>query len=187
MFEAARYDWSKLRARGSAVHIPADLLRLSRAVSEEEADAAYWQIDSVVVFQKSLFEAAAATAACIVTLVPTCTGIARARLLELLGQLGSGEPDPSEIANGNVALLKSIRREIERAFGYYVAVLQATIADRQETETCGYCIDLLFLCSKGDSEVKDRVRFYLQTIIDNRLVADELYELVINSLAEIPP
>lgn len=180
-----RYDWTTLRANGSAANVPHDLICLSDAILEEDANRIYWRVDSVVVFQKMLFEASVPTTACVVTIVPTCVGVARTRMLELLVQLGSGEPDHSELCLGNLTLAQDVQKELERGFGFFTALLQVTLSDPTEAEACEYCIILLLLCALSNSELQERVRFYFETIIDKQLILPELHVLVLNSLAEL--
>ncbi|MDP9023785.1 MAG: hypothetical protein M3N13_00230 [Candidatus Eremiobacteraeota bacterium] len=170
---------------GSAADIPAALIDLCHATTDAEADKAYWRIDNVVVVQGRLFEAAAATATCILTCLPGTVGIARTRLLELLVQLGNGEPDPSELALGNVTLSDVVRRELTRAFSFYAYLIQSGLHDSNETECLIHCIDLLLVCSLYERSLKDRVVWYYEMLLENGIEQDEVRQLISNCLIEV--
>jgi hypothetical protein len=157
VWECERYDWSRLdAAQGtSASIVPEALEALRTATSEDAAREAYWRLDNTVVVQGRLFEAALPTAACIITILGSSTSeVARVRLVELLEQISGGETQPDR-----TGLLISIRREIRRGFGIFVGLLQYGVELEREL-----CVDLLISCALGESELLDRVRFYLRKL-----------------------
>src|SRR5688572_616100 len=106
MWVKDKYIWANLRSSESASRIPDAILQLQTATTKDDADRAYWKIDNEVIVQGALYEAALPTATCLLSALLNCTDVARPKLLELLFQLGNGEPHPSEIALGNSDLDK---------------------------------------------------------------------------------
>lgn len=151
VWEFERYDWDGLDAVGSARGVPNALDELSSASTIDEATAAYWKIDNCVVVQGTVYEAAVATAACAVVLLPIASASARPMLIELLEQFTLEEHSTAPL------LRDALLREIVRGFGFYVALLQYG-ADLERS----MCIDLLLYCAGGDPSLRPRVEFYLE-------------------------
>jgi hypothetical protein len=165
MWEAERYDWSKLRAQGTAIGVPAALEAIQKASTAEEAEEAYWRIDNTVIVQGALHESAAATAACAITLLPRCLPPGRAFLLELLMQIATGEPAPDEtpIAGDSVGQLCS--REIRSGYALYLDLLE-----RGDDDERGWCADLVGTCVRHDQSLLNRTAWYLtraQEVVQN--------------------
>jgi len=165
MWEALRYDWSRLRAMGSAIGVPAAIEEMRCATSKSQSDDAYWRIDNIVVVQGSLYEAAAPTAACLVTALPSCSRVSRSNFLDLLFQLGNGEPNEVEIALGNGRLDEVCRAELVRAFGVYISILEESVASDCSTDFY-HCLDLLVICVVADRSLKNRIAWYYQKVLD---------------------
>lgn len=165
-WEAERYDWSRLRAMGSASGIPGALAALQSATSEQDARSAYWKIDNTVIVQGALYEAALPTTACAVSVLARCTSESRPWCLELLVQLGSGQPEPSELEATNGRLQELCAQELSRGFSLYLDFLENGTEDERES-----CVDLLGLCARSDTSLRARVNWYL-----NRLLREELSE-----------
>lgn len=145
--------WSNLRGAGSAANIPAAVLALQNATSVAQAERNYWRIDNTVVVQGMLFEAARPTASLLVGALAVCTLVARPRILELLVQVGSGEPSPSEVLVGNLALAKECRKQVCLGFDLYKQALNSL-----SEEDLDYCVDLLGLCALENQGHKEQVR-----------------------------
>ncbi|MGK3998668.1 hypothetical protein [Sorangium sp. So ce1024] len=160
-WEILRYDWSSLRAAGGASHIPRALQALESASTDEEAQHAYWSIDNCVVVQGHVHQAAIATASCLLGVLLRCTDVARRHVLELLVQIGGGEPAPSELALGEVDVVIRCLREIARGFPVYVSVLERTKDDDEQ----GLCVDLLGLSCRVDDGLRERVRWYYRMLL----------------------
>jgi len=107
-------EWGSLRwSGGYATELPAGLKRLIVAKNEQEAKEAYWSIDNAVVVQGQLFEAAEfLVAPLLAALADDLSDSARLRVLDLLFEIGSGVPDESEVARGNVGLGERCRRAV---------------------------------------------------------------------------
>jgi hypothetical protein len=178
--ELARHDWGSLRAAGPANDVPAALRALSSADSPAAADAAYWRIDNTVVVQGALFQSAEATAAAAVTALWGSTSSGRARLLELLGQLASGETAPSEIAAGNTDLAERCLREVARGFPMYAAILGETTDPEEVTSA----VDLVGLSARADASLKDRARFYLEEA-RKKSIPEGVKKLITNWVGEL--
>ncbi|WP_437290964.1 hypothetical protein [Sorangium sp. So ce406] len=178
--EILRHDWSALRAAGGAGHIPRALQDLESASREDEASNAYWKIDNCVVLQGHVHQAALATVSCLLVTLLRCTDVARRHVLELLVQIGSGEPAPSELALGESDVVDRCLAEIARGVPIYVDILERS-RDAHERNSC---IDLLGLSCAADSGLRDRVRWYMRTILSEP-VNDGTRKLVASWLEEI--
>jgi hypothetical protein len=110
--EIDRHPWQQLRSiRGVATDVPLALKRLLAADSSNEADAAYWQLENVVVVQGQLYESAAAVVSVVLAaLLEPRPSYVEISLIELLFQIVAGEADSSERAHGNADLGDHCRR-----------------------------------------------------------------------------
>jgi len=81
MWELERFDWGSLRSVRSAAAVPGAIEALRTADTDDVAKEAYWRIDNEVVVQGELFEAAIATACCLVAALGSCTEASRALAL----------------------------------------------------------------------------------------------------------
>jgi hypothetical protein len=157
MWEIERHDWIQLRSAGATAGVAEGLRGLIEATSREAAEAAYWKIDNVVVLQGSLFEAAIATTSALLAVLQMCSDAARPLVLELLVQIGSGEPDPSEFAAGLEDLQGRCTQELQRGVALFSHLLEYGTDDEQAS-----CVDLLGLCAQEDFELRPRVRYLLE-------------------------
>ncbi|WP_148314442.1 hypothetical protein [Sorangium cellulosum] len=179
-WEVLRHDWSSLRAEGGAEHLPRALQELESASTEDEALSAYWRIDNYVVVQGRVYEAALAVVSCLLGTLLRCTDVSRRHVLELLVQIGGGEPAHSEIDLGEADLVARCRKEIARGFPVYVNVLERTEDDDEQ----GFCVDLLGLSCMADSCLRERVQWYYKMLL-SRPVGKGMPELVSSWLEEI--
>ncbi|WP_188191460.1 hypothetical protein [Nonomuraea sp. SYSU D8015] len=101
--ELSRHDWGALRAMGGeADRVPESILALVSSETEDEAWAAYWELENYVVVQGQLFEASQhMVPVLLAALAGEIPQAARKALLELLLQLVSGESDAEEMERGN--------------------------------------------------------------------------------------
>lgn len=172
-FEVDEYPWQDLQAySGDASHIPKSLLKLSKATSESEAQDVYWEIDSEVVAQGVLYEAAPATAACLIALLPRSKSFSRLAILELLFQLGNGEYVPDGSRRGSIDLEEDCMREVLRGEVFYIDLLE-----RGDVQEIFFSLDLLCICSAKDSVIADR---FIRTI--DKLMARNLSDRLMQAL-----
>jgi hypothetical protein len=162
VWEFERYGWGALEALGSARGVPAALDALSSSSTDEEARKAFWRIDNCVVVQGTPHEAAAATAACVVVLLPICSSVARPLLLELLDQVTSGDPVITP-----AALQDAIFNEVVKAYAWYVSLAQHG-ADVERS----MCIDLLLYCARYDPDLRRRTEYYLERVSRDETATD---------------
>jgi hypothetical protein len=156
VWEIQRFDWSRLRAD----RVPEALRALMNAASDQEASRAYSSIESTVAAQGALYESAVPTTACLLSVLQRCTPVARPYVLELLVQLGTGEPAQSEIIAGAQGLQERCREELAKGFCIYINVME----DGTEKERT-LCIELLGLCAQLDPLVGPRVTWYLSKLL----------------------
>ncbi|WP_330242598.1 hypothetical protein [Streptomyces sp. NBC_00525] len=104
--EIARTVWTDHRTMGDrSREVPGALRRLLAASDEDEAMAAYWDLENVVVVQGQLHSAALPTVPVLLAgLLGELSPDARDLVLELLRQIVTGEPDKDERALGNTDL-----------------------------------------------------------------------------------
>lgn len=159
---------------GSASGVPSALADLQAATSPMAANDAYWGIDNVVVVQGSLYEAAVPAAACAVLALYQSTPVARPFVLELLGQLGMGTADPSEVAAGNAHLQKQCIQQLSRGVAMYFALLRSGTEDERSS-----CVDLLGLCGTEDASLREQVLWHFERLLQEP-VSDGLRTLVEN-------
>jgi hypothetical protein len=145
--------------------VPAALRALAAAETAEAADAAYWRLDNHVIVQGALYQAAEATAVAAVLALPRATVAGRARLLELLGQIGAGATAPSEVAAGNTGLAERCLREVAKGFPIYVAILAAA----QDADEIASAVDLIGLSARADASLKERARHAVEQARDETL------------------
>ncbi len=136
--------------------MPDALIELGRARTSQAADAAYWRIDNVVVLQGALYEAAVATAAVLLVMLPAAEPAARPRVLELLQQFSDGESHPSEINLGNLDLRRACLKELLRGY----CLFEYWLGYGSEEEQL-LCLDLIGACAAGDTALDARVRHTL--------------------------
>jgi hypothetical protein len=123
MWEVKRHNWSELQAERNAAWVPQVIESLLNCATEEEAWEAAELIDNNVVVQGWLFEAAPATAACLVIALPFCPPHCRLTILELLGHL-CGAPLAPEGSEQYLLQTKS-RAEVRKGFAVYLALLES--------------------------------------------------------------
>lgn len=167
VWEIQRHDWSRMRAD----RVPEALRALAGAANDQEASRAYSIIESAVAAQGALYEAAVPTTACLIGVLQQCTPAARPYVLELLVQLSTGEPAPSEIMAGAQGLQERCQSELTRGFAVYLTRLE----DGNERERT-LCIDLLGLCAQKDAALKPRVTWYLSKLLSEP-ISSELKDL----------
>lgn len=156
VWEIQRHDWSELRAD----RVPEALYALLRAKSEREATEAHQIIDSTVAVEGALYAAAVPTATCLITVLGRCTAAARPHVLEMLVQLGTGEPAQSEVLAGQQGLAKRCQAEIREGVALYLAILE--IGNEREIT---YCVDLLGLCCQKDPALGPKVTWYFEKLL----------------------
>ncbi len=146
-WELSRHPWASLGAAGSAAAVPDALRDLVGARDAAAARDAYWRIDNTVVVQGALHEAAEATASVAVVALGRCGPAGRARLLELLGQIGAGEAADAD-------LVTRCQREVARGYPIYALLAETT----REPEELTSVVDLLGISARADATLRSRVR-----------------------------
>lgn len=180
--EANRLNWAALRSAGEANGVPEAIEKLRTARSPEEATRAYWQIDNTVVVQGALYEAAEPTIPCLLEALSTSTDLGRARILELLYQLGSGGVHREELIVGNHDLDERCRAAVKLGTSQYFYLLENGTPSES-----GFCADLIELCAKDDAPAQARARWWfermLRTSIDEN--AKEVYRTCLKQIGRI--
>ncbi|MBM7442417.1 hypothetical protein [Streptomyces sp. HB132] len=111
--EIARIRWEDFRTLGDrSGGVPGALRRLLAAADEDDALAAYWDLENVVVVQGQLHSAALPTVSVLLAgLLGELSADARDMVLELLRQIVMGESDEGEVALGDPGLGDRCREE----------------------------------------------------------------------------
>jgi hypothetical protein len=103
-----------------------------------------------------VFQAAVATASCLVTALMVCTSVSRPLVLELLQQISAGQAAPSEIDCGNARLPEQCRQHICGGMGYYCYFLEHGTRSDQSL-----CVDLLSACAEENALFHEKVLWHL--------------------------
>lgn len=155
------FRWNGLRALLSAEVVPEAISALLVAESKQDAERQYWRIDSNVISEGRLYQAALPTIVCLQQALLSCTSVSRPFILELLVQLGSGDAAPEEVEMENHNLGSDCRRELCRGSAIYFALLEETNGEEED-----FCIDLLGLCALVEEcEFRTRVIWNFQELI----------------------
>ncbi|WP_193367458.1 hypothetical protein [Pelagibius marinus] len=165
--ELQRYDWKKLRAlkhytlgEESAESIPGGIAALAAARDKEEAERFYWQIDHHAVFNEVIAESALPTVRCVLAALHACTEVARPFLLEVLVEIGGGQPSEAELKHGNRGLAEACRREL-----CYGAALFFHLLENGTHHERYCCIDLLGLCAEADPHIRERTIWWFEKLL----------------------
>jgi hypothetical protein len=156
IWEIQRHDWSQLRAD----RIPEALYALLRAKTEKEATDAHTIIDATAVVEGALYEAAVPTTACLLSVLQGCLPVARPHVLEILVQLGTGEPAQSETMAGAQKLQQRCQDELCKGVAIYLSILESG-SDKERT----FCVDLLGLCGQRDASLVPRIVWYYEKLL----------------------
>ncbi|MBT2499558.1 hypothetical protein J7E25_10650 [Agromyces sp. ISL-38] len=119
-------SWSERRSiMGPSAYVPEAFGALLEANTDEEADAAYWQLDNRIVVQGQLFEASRWLIGPLVTALGRAlwSGV-RLRIVNLLVEIALGQPDESELRAGNEALLEHCHRELLGGLWVFYGLLE---------------------------------------------------------------
>ena len=155
--EFERHDWASLRATSDPTRLPFALNVLSTEKNKQALNNAYWGIDNVAVVDGGLFNSAEAVIPCLLSILNACSNEARPFILELLSQLASFYPHPSEIELGNTELGRACMNEISNGVSLYFDILE----NAQEDEI-DHCIDLLEMCCRHNPFLFDRVKWWFE-------------------------
>jgi hypothetical protein len=139
-------EWSRLEtASGTAEHVPDALKHLAQARTEDEAKAAYWELDNEVVVQGRLYEAAVPVVSVLLAMLQgQLSRVARARVVDLLVEIALGDPpargDKPDGALGE--LCRALVREgIWTVYGLLLdedpAIRQCALLVVANLDTCG--------------------------------------------------
>ncbi len=176
LWELDRVDWSALRAEGgNAAGVPAALKALCVASSEEEAAAAYWRIDNVVVVQGRVYQAAEYVVPVALQLLLAESPTVQRRALELLIQITGGTTDPQELAVSNLDVAARCRHAAKRGLELVYALVgssNAQVRDRS-VELLDYVEDdadrlVWTLRRLAEVEADSAVRDLAQKIVRDR-------------------
>ncbi|WP_322067247.1 hypothetical protein [Burkholderia ubonensis] len=153
-----RFNWPEYStANGSAADVPAAIIGLGSAKSEDEADDFYWKIDNVVILQGSLYPSALPTIPCEIDAIQDATEVSRTRLLEILAQIGlasvkeDGHPDE----DFRLACLCEISRGVSLYFHFI---------ESENVDEVLNCIDLVSICAIHDRSLSSRAIWFLNKI-----------------------
>ncbi len=144
-----------------------------------QLDTAYWNIDNEVILQGMLFQAALPVISYILPMLSSCTKAAKPYLLELIVQLVSGYPAPSEINLGNKNIVKNIRDEATKYFSAFIDMVDNGTNLEKEL-----CIDILGILAIHNSHLQEKVLAKMKQIFFSSS-DKEFKEMVNNWVDEI--
>ncbi len=155
-----KIKWEDLRSANTAKNIPKALAVLSHSEKEEDLGAAYWNIDNEVILQGMLFQAALPVISCVLPMLSDCKKVAKPYLLELIVQLVSGYPAPSEINISNKNIVKDIRDEATKYFSAFINMVDNGTNVEKEL-----CIDILGILALHNRHLQEKVLAKMKQII----------------------
>ena len=161
-WELEYHNWSQLEAAGGASKVPEAITALEAATTNEAALAAYWKIDNTVVVQGAVYPAALPTVRSLLIGLARSTVVARPHILELLVQIGGGEP--AQVAASNADIVHRCLVEIARGVPIYMDILERSI----NSDERAFCVDLLGFCCRVDTSLRERVRWYFEKVKSGR-------------------
>lgn len=143
----------------SADDIPAAIAALAASDSAQEAERHCWKIDHHAVFNEIIAEPAQPTVRCVLAALHLCTDVARPWLLDVLVEIGAGQPSDAEMKHGDAGLAGACRREL----CYGSALFFHLLENGTYRERCA-CIDLLGLCAAFDPHLKERAIWWFEKL-----------------------
>ena len=153
-------DWSSLRINvGMATGVLGAIADLASAETIEDADLAAWQLDNACVVQGYLYQAAPFVVPVLLALLQAeLPAPARIRVLDVLVEIGLGEPAPSEIQLGGDDLGERCRAAVrEGLWTVYGLLLDPEPRNRRAT---------ILLLANVESDTA-RLRRVLEAITQN--------------------
>lgn len=174
-WEIQRHDWSLVRAE----RVPEALYALARAATDEDAARVRDVIDSTVAVEGALYAGAVPTATCLLSVLARCTATARPHVLEILLQLGTGEPAQSEVMAGQQGLQRRCQDELTKGLVLFLSVLEDG-SERERSST----VELLGLCCQREPSFVPRVVWHLERLLTEP-VSESLKDLTVTWLRAV--
>jgi hypothetical protein len=140
--------WASLSIdHADASSVPRRVERLVEAEDQDAVDAAYWQLDKIVVVQGRVFDSALALVPVLLALLGgDLRGNVRARILDLLFEIQDGEAKPDATRDADHKLAVECTRAVRRGLWlYYACFLDADARVRKNA------VDLIGQLERVDS------------------------------------
>ena len=180
IWEIERHNWLGLRAWESAMDVPRAMRQLIESDCDEKSRVGFELINNNVVVHGKLYEAAPATAGCLVIALGKCSDIARINILELLNDLCTlNTSDPM-----GESLYHKCISEVRKGIAIYLQLLQyGTVAEREQ------CVDLLSECAGSDQTLVEQVLWYFAKVRKLHLAPglDERIDQALETLRSVLP
>jgi hypothetical protein len=175
--EIGRHDWSKVKSfLGDGSMLPNAIQALVFARSDEQARAAYWNIDNVAIVQGRLSESVVPLTSCLLAGLPVANEFSRPYVLDLLAVIATGYDDHVDSDRVGPISVRDCVREM---------ALQLPIFVDETLQRCNpSCVDILLMCATYDGTVRGRVSAVFQEALQSPACAS-IRDLISNSLADL--
>lgn len=148
--ELARYDWTAFRTfTGDASRLPAAIVALVAAESDEQAMAGYWRIDNVVAVDGRLSEAAIPLTSCLLVAMDLALPPGRKSILDLLNVIATGYEE--HVDNESVGRA-SVRVCVEMMASRLNLFIEELFVSGNAS-----CVDILLMCAVHVENVRSEV------------------------------
>ncbi|SBT53109.1 hypothetical protein [Micromonospora auratinigra] len=138
--ELARHDWTAYRTfTGDGSKLPAAILALAAAESDEQALAGYWRLDNVLAVDGRLSEAAVPVTSCLLVAMDLAPPPGRKSILDLLNVIASGY---EEHIDNEVVGRASVRTCVEMMAARRDVFVEELFASGNAS-----CVDILLMCA----------------------------------------
>ena len=149
-YELARYDWAAVRTfTGDASRLPAAIVALVAAESDEQAMAGYWRIDNVVAVDGRLSEAATPVTSCLLVAMDLALPPGRESVLDLLDVIATGY---EEHIDNEIVGRASVRTCVEMMASRLNVFIEELFASGNAS-----CVDILLMCAVHVEGVRSEV------------------------------
>jgi hypothetical protein len=149
--ELARHDWTAFRTFiGDASLVPAAVTALASAESDEQALAAYWRIDNVVMVDGRLSEAVEPLTPCLIVALDSAAVPAFNTILDLLSAIAGGYEE--HVDNQTVGRA-SVKMCVETMASRLNVFIEELFASGNAS-----CVDILLGCAVYVESTRDEVR-----------------------------
>lgn len=178
MIESEKYDWGNLKAAKDASKTPLVISNLAKTESIAEAENLRSFFEYNIIYNEDVFEAAVPTIHCILSSIAESSPSGRAIMFDLLYDLGAGYCDLDD-QDEHVELERQCRSACKNGVSQYIYYLEkGTNAEKR-------CLpDLIELCSRDDSELRDRLIWILERMLINE-EEGELIKVYESNLADL--
>lgn len=172
-WEMLTLDWSQKGDHGIVLS-PSAVANLIHSKNLEQAYLAYDDISEATGINKVIYPCALSVIKTILAALPGCTGIAREKCLDLLGDIAGSESGPSSPNLHRDCLL-----ELRQATWYFIYGLQF-----DDVKLASLYVDILGVLGANFDDFRPTARKYLELSLTRRLPEYDI-AMIKNTIAEL--